>query len=116
VKRLEVIAILGGAAVTWPLASRAQQPQAVRKLGVLMIGAENDPDSKLRIAAFEQGLRDLGWQDGRNLRIDLGIVQQRRPADSRRHILDERRSFFDQFRSDETEAGDVAARARQTVD
>jgi putative ABC transport system substrate-binding protein len=67
-KRREFIGLAGGAAALWPLAARAQQ--AMRKLGVLMIVAEDDPDSKLRIAAFRQGLRDLGWQDGQNIRIE----------------------------------------------
>jgi putative ABC transport system substrate-binding protein len=67
-KRREFIGLAGGAAALWPLAGRAQQ--AMRKLGVLMIVAENDPDSKLRIAAFQKGLQDLGWQDGQNIRIE----------------------------------------------
>jgi len=67
-RRRDFIGLAGGMAASWPPAARAQQ--AIRKLGVLMIGAENDPDSKLRIAAFHEGLRDLGWQDGRNIRIE----------------------------------------------
>jgi hypothetical protein len=69
-KRRDLLALLGGTAALAPLTARAQSPQAVRKLGVLMIGAENEPDSKLRIAAFEEGLRDLGWHGGRNIRIE----------------------------------------------
>ncbi len=68
-RRRDLIALLGGAVVAWPFAARSQQPQALRKLGVLMSVAENDPASKPRIAAFQQGLRALGWQDGRNIRI-----------------------------------------------
>ena len=67
-RRREFIGLGGGTAAAWPLAARAQQ--GMRTLGILMIVAENDPDSKLRIAAFRQGLRDLGWQDGRNIRIE----------------------------------------------
>jgi putative ABC transport system substrate-binding protein len=67
-KRREFISLVGGTAAAWPLAARAQQ--GMRKLGVLMIVAENDPDSKRRIAAFQQGLRDLGWHDGQNIHID----------------------------------------------
>ncbi len=67
-RRRDFISLVGGAAAAWPLAARAQQP--MRKLGVLMIVAENEPDSRRRIAAFQQGLRDLGWQDGRNIRIE----------------------------------------------
>ena len=68
--RRDLLTLAAGTAVAWPRAVRAQQVQAMRKLGVLMIGAEDDPDSKLRIAAFQQGLRELGWQDGRNIHIE----------------------------------------------
>src|SRR5271155_1352827 len=67
-KRRDFIGLVGVTAAAWPLIARAEP--AMRKLGVLMIGAENDPDSKLRIAAFEQGLRELGWEDGRNIHIE----------------------------------------------
>ena len=67
-KRREFIGVIGGTAALWPLAARPQQ--AMRKLGVLMIGAEDEPDSKQRIAAFQEGLQDLDWQDGRNLHIE----------------------------------------------
>src|SRR5216684_2913137 len=67
-RRREFISLIGGSAAAWPLAAGAQQ--AMRKLGVLMIVAEEDPDSRRRIAAFRQGLRELGWQDGRNIHIE----------------------------------------------
>jgi putative ABC transport system substrate-binding protein len=70
-KRREFIALLGGAAAAWPLAARAQRPErTMRRVGVLMAIAAGDPEARLRVAAFEQGLRDLGWLDGRNIRID----------------------------------------------
>jgi putative ABC transport system substrate-binding protein len=69
-RRREVIAALGGAAA-WPLAARAQQGDRVRRIGVLMGLDENDPEGKLRYSAFAQTLADLGWTDGRNVRIDL---------------------------------------------
>jgi putative ABC transport system substrate-binding protein len=69
-KRREFILALGGAAV-WPLAARAQQqPERVRRIGVLMNLAEDDPESPLRLAAFLRGLQELGWTDGHNVRID----------------------------------------------
>src|SRR6266566_6822816 len=68
-KRREFITLLGGAAA-WPLAARAQQPSQVRKIGVLMNLAVGDPEGEARIAAFVQGLQQLGWTDGRNVRID----------------------------------------------
>jgi putative tryptophan/tyrosine transport system substrate-binding protein len=67
-RRREFISLVGGTAAAWPLAARAQQ--GMRKLGVLMIVGENDPDSRRRIAAFQEGLRGLGWHDGRNIHIE----------------------------------------------
>jgi putative tryptophan/tyrosine transport system substrate-binding protein len=68
-KRREFIAGLGAAA--WPLAARAQQGERVRRIGVLMTHDENDRLAKARISAFTQALADLGWTDGRNVRMDL---------------------------------------------
>ena len=69
-KRREFITLLGGAAA-WPLAARAQQGERMRRIGVLTCGAAaDDPDAQARHAAFLQGLQQLGWTDGRNVRID----------------------------------------------
>jgi putative tryptophan/tyrosine transport system substrate-binding protein len=68
-RRREFIAALGGAAAG-PLVARAQQPERMQHIGVLMNLAENDPEGEARIAAFLQGLQQLGWTDGRNVRID----------------------------------------------
>jgi putative ABC transport system substrate-binding protein len=70
--RREFITLLGGA-VAWPLVARAQQAELVRRVGVLTLGFENDPPGKIIFSAFTQGLADLGWTDGRNLRMDLGL-------------------------------------------
>ena len=67
--RRAFITLLGGAAV-WPLAARAQQGGRVRRIGVLMTLDADDPQSMARIAAFLQGLQQLGWTDGRDVRID----------------------------------------------
>ena len=69
-RRRQFIAGLGGAAA-WPLAARAQQGDRVRRIGVLMPHDENDPVAKARISAFTQALGDLGWIDGRNVRMDV---------------------------------------------
>jgi ABC-type uncharacterized transport system substrate-binding protein len=69
-KRREFITLLGGAAATWPVLARAQQRERVRRIGVLMALAANDPDAQVRITAFVQGLQQLGWVDGRNVHID----------------------------------------------
>jgi putative ABC transport system substrate-binding protein len=64
-KRREFITLLGGAALVWPCVARAQQADRVRRIGVLMGYAENDPETKARIAAFLQEMQQLGWTDGR---------------------------------------------------
>jgi putative tryptophan/tyrosine transport system substrate-binding protein len=68
-RRRAFITLLGGAAA-WPCAARAQQPERMRLIGVLM-GIESGPDARTRIAAFRQGLREAGWIDHRNVRIDI---------------------------------------------
>ena len=69
-KRREFVTLLAGAAA-WPIATRAQPANRVRRIGVLMGIGERDPEGEARIAAFQQGLRDLGWIDGRNLQFDI---------------------------------------------
>ena len=68
-RRREFITLIGGAAA-WPLAVRAQQGERVRRVGVLMNLAADDPEGQTRIVAFVQGLQQSGWTDGRNIRID----------------------------------------------
>ena len=70
IQRREFIAVLGSAAA-WPLAALAQQPDQMRRIGVLTPGDENDPEWKTFVSAFTQALAGLGWTDGRNVRIDL---------------------------------------------
>ena len=70
-RRREFITLIGGAAAaTWSAVARAQQGERMRRIGVLMPLAAGDPQSPVRIAAFLQGLRELGWADGRNVQID----------------------------------------------
>jgi putative tryptophan/tyrosine transport system substrate-binding protein len=69
-KRREFITLFGGAAATWPLAAGAQQTERMRRIGVLMNFTSDDPQSQDRLAAFVQGLQELGWTVGRNLQID----------------------------------------------
>jgi ABC-type uncharacterized transport system substrate-binding protein len=69
-KRREFITLIGGAAAMWPLAARAQQPERMRRIGVLIPTAADDADGQARMAAFLQGLAQLGWSEGRNVRID----------------------------------------------
>ena len=62
--------LLGGAAVAWPLAARAQQPERMRRIGVLTNLVADDPEAQARVGAFLQGLQELGWAVGRNMRIE----------------------------------------------
>src|SRR5215467_13150797 len=70
IRRRECIMLLSSA-VAWPLAARAQQGGRIRRVGVLMPLDENDPEQKPRLSAFTQALAELGWTDGRNVRMDL---------------------------------------------
>jgi len=70
IKRREFITLLGGAAIAWPLAARAQQGKRMRRVGALMPYAANDPQAQTRNAAFLQGLQQLGWTVGTNVQID----------------------------------------------
>src|SRR4030081_3718878 len=69
-RRREFITLLGGAAAAWPLAAHAQQPERMRRIGVLMAQAADDPEGRTRVAAFLQTLHELGWIEGRNVRLD----------------------------------------------
>jgi putative ABC transport system substrate-binding protein len=71
IERRKFLATLGGAAVAWPLAARAQQGERMRRIGVFFAGLERgDPEVTARVAAFQQALAGLGWIDGGNVRID----------------------------------------------
>jgi len=70
-RRREFLGVLGGATTTWPLAARAQQTERVRRIGALLGIAAGDPEAPPRVAAFLSGLHDLGWDDGRNIKIEL---------------------------------------------
>src|SRR5215471_11174922 len=69
--RRNFITLLGGAAAAWPLAARAQHSEGMRRLGALVYGDEGDPVVKDRFAVFTQHLAELGWINGRNLRLDV---------------------------------------------
>src|SRR5262245_22705569 len=72
-RRRDLITLLGGAAA-WPVAAHAQQGGRRRRIVALMSMAADDPEAQPRVAAFESGLRDLGWLDGRDLRIEYRWV------------------------------------------
>jgi len=70
-KRREFITLLGGAAATWPIAARAQQPNRMRLIGVLMGFAESDPVAQRIVTAFRSALPKLGWTEGSNVLVEL---------------------------------------------
>jgi putative ABC transport system substrate-binding protein len=70
-RRRDFIKIIGGSAATWPLAARAQQRERMPRVGVQMNSSADSSDGKARLGAFLQGLQQLGWEDGRNVRIDI---------------------------------------------
>jgi putative ABC transport system substrate-binding protein len=69
-KRRKFITLLGGAAAAWPLVVRAQQPERIRRIGVLMAHPKSDLEFQIYLAAFQEGLQKLGWTEGRNIQID----------------------------------------------
>src|SRR5262245_37921366 len=85
-QRRQFIALLAGAA-TWPLAARAQQSERVRRIGVLMASTADDPEFQARIAAFQQGLQQLGWSNDRNVHIDTRWATTN-PDDIRKHAAE----------------------------
>ena len=70
IRRREVITLLGGAAVAWPVVARAQRSDRMRRIGMLIPQAADDPESQARVAAFAQGLQEAGWVSGRNVQIE----------------------------------------------
>jgi putative tryptophan/tyrosine transport system substrate-binding protein len=86
-RRREFITLLGGAAAAWPLAARAQQAERMRRVGVLIGQAANDPDAQANMIAFVQGMQQLGWTDGSNVRLDLRWAAGN-PADLRKYAAE----------------------------
>jgi putative ABC transport system substrate-binding protein len=77
-KRRAFITLLGGAAVAWPLKARAQhQSERMRRIGILIAGAQSDPNMQERVAAFLQALEKLGWSEGHNVQIDIRFAEGR---------------------------------------
>src|SRR5258708_15033429 len=85
-RRREFISVLGGAAAAWPLATRAQQAERVRRVGALMAAAADDPEYQVRVVAFLQRLQQLGWADSRNVRVDIRWATD--SGDLRRHAAE----------------------------
>jgi ABC-type uncharacterized transport system substrate-binding protein len=86
-KRREFITLLGGTAASLPLVARAQQPERMRRIGMLTPLAADDPESQARLAAFNKVLEELGWTDGRNVRIDIRWAAGN-TADARKYAVE----------------------------
>jgi putative ABC transport system substrate-binding protein len=71
-RRRDFITLVGGGVAAWPLATRAQQAERIRRVGVLMAFAESDQEGQAWVAAFRDELQKVGWTEGRNVRIDYG--------------------------------------------
>ena len=84
-RRRDLIRAIGGAAVAWSLSARAQQGERTRRIGVLMSLTADDPEGQTRLAAFREAMKQLGWNDGDNLRIDTRWAT---PDDIRRHAME----------------------------
>ena len=84
-RRREFITLLGSMATAWPLAARAQQPERMRRIGVLTPWPANDAEARDRVTAFAQALQLLGWVDGKNVRIDYRLADGK--ADTMRSRL-----------------------------
>jgi putative tryptophan/tyrosine transport system substrate-binding protein len=76
IRRRDLITLLGGAAAAWPLTARAQQPERMRLIGVLLPYHETDTEAQVRLRAFLDGLARLGWIEGRNLRFEIRWAAQ----------------------------------------
>ena len=83
-RRREFITLIGSASVAWSIAARAQEPK--RRIGVLMSMAEEDPEGQARVRAFVDGLQQLGWTDGHNVRIDIRWAGN--PADTGKYAAE----------------------------
>ena len=83
IERRRFLAIIGGSAVAWPLVARSQQLDGLRRIGVLMALAEDDPEAKARLAGFRQGLEERGWSEDHNVRIDVRFA----PATAQAQML-----------------------------
>ena len=88
-RRRELIVAVGGLTLVWPLVARAQQAERMRRVGVLIVTLENDPQSLRRLTAFQQGLDRLGWTVGRNLQIDYrwGVSDDERARTAAAEVL-----------------------------
>ena len=86
-RRRQFITLFGGAAAAWPLAARGQQSERMRLIGILLPNAKDDPDFQPWISAFRQALQELGWIEGRNVRIDISWATTN-PAEIRKQAAE----------------------------
>jgi putative ABC transport system substrate-binding protein len=87
-RRREFITLLAGAATAWPLAVRGQQAVGVRRIGVLMNTTADSSDQQAQVAVFSKALQELGWTEGRNVRIDIRWAAAGDPREINKHVAD----------------------------
>ena len=113
-KRRRVIVLLGGASLGWPLVARAQQPDRVRRLGLLLPYIQRDPQAQARVSAFTAALQERGWTDGRNVRFEFRYTEgqaSRLPA----LAAELAQSNVDVILTAGTESTDAARKATKTI-
>ena len=113
-KRRRVLVLLGGTALGWPLAARAQQPDRVRRLGLLLPYVQSDPQAQARVNAFTRALQERGWSDGRNVRLEFRYTEgqpNRLPA----FAVDLAQQNVDVILTAGTESTDAARKATKTI-
>ena len=86
-RRREFITLIGGTAAAWPLAARGQQSERIRLIGIILPIGKDDPDYQPWISAFRQGLQELGWIEGRNVRLDIRWATEN-PAEIRKQAAE----------------------------
>jgi ABC-type uncharacterized transport system substrate-binding protein len=112
--RREFITLLGSTAAAWPLAARAQQGERIRRIGMLLPAAADDTEFQARVGAFLQGLQQLGWSIGRNVRIYTRWATAN-AAEIRRHAAELAALAPDVILAHGTSAGRPALQATRTV-
>jgi putative tryptophan/tyrosine transport system substrate-binding protein len=114
-RRREFIKLVGGAAVTWPVnSSLAQQPQRVRRIGVINALAEGDPEASARHVALEKALKDLGWVKGANVQLDYRSAEAKSEL-IRRHVVELLALAPDVMVAEGSIVADPVARATSTI-
>jgi len=113
-KRRSVLMLLGGAALGWPRVASTQEPDGVRRLGLLLPYVQSDPQAQARVSVFTAALQERGWRDGRNLRLEFRYTQGQ-PARLPALAAELVQSKVDAILTAGTESTDAARKATKTI-